>query len=46
MSFKYGIGQTRLCEDCRGGHNLRDKDNVLLKLAWVVDKEFDKMGVT
>jgi hypothetical protein len=46
MSFKFGIGRTRLCEDCVGGHNPRDKDGVLLKLTWVVDKELDRMGVT
>jgi len=46
MSFKFGIGRTRLCEDWCGGHNPRDKDDVLLKLAWVVNKELDRMGVT
>jgi len=45
MSFKFGIGRTRLCEDCLRGYNPRDKDGVLLKLAWVVDKELDRMGV-
>jgi hypothetical protein len=45
MPFKFGIGWTRLCEDCLGGCNPRDKDGVLLKLTWVVDKELDRTNV-
>jgi hypothetical protein len=45
MSFKFGISQTRLCEDCLGDRNPRDKDGVLLKLAWVADKELDRTCV-
>jgi hypothetical protein len=45
MSFKFGIGLTRLCEDYLGGRNPRDRDGVLLKPTWVVDKELDRMGV-
>jgi hypothetical protein len=45
MSFKFGIGLTRLCEDCLGGRNPRDRDGVLLKPAWATDKELDRMGV-
>jgi hypothetical protein len=45
MSFKFGIDRTRLSEDCFEGRNPRDKDGVFLKLARVVDKEFDKTGV-
>jgi hypothetical protein len=46
MSFKFGIVLTRLCEDCLGGHNLRDRDDVFLKPTWVIDKELDRMNVT
>jgi hypothetical protein len=46
MSFKFGIGLTGLCEDYLGGCNPRDKDYVLSKPAWVVDKELNRMGVT
>jgi len=45
MSFKFGIGLTRLCEDCPKGRDPRDKDDVLLKPTWTANKEFDKMGV-
>jgi hypothetical protein len=45
MSFTFGIGWTRLCEDCLGGCNPRNKDGVLLKLAWVANKELDRTGV-
>ncbi len=45
MSFKFGIGLTRLCEDCPKGRNPRDRDDVLLKPTWTIDKELDKMGV-
>jgi hypothetical protein len=45
MSFKFGISLIGLCEDWPGGHNPRVRDDVLLKPAWVADKELDRMGV-
>ncbi len=45
MSFKFGIGLIALCEDYPGSHNPKNRDDALLKLAWVVDKELDKIGV-
>jgi hypothetical protein len=45
MSFKFGISLTKLCEDCLGGHNPRNRDGVLLELAWGTNKKLDRMGV-
>jgi hypothetical protein len=45
MSFKFGIGLIGLCENYYGSHNPKNKDDALLKPAWVVDKEFNKIGV-
>ncbi len=45
LSFKFDIGLIRLCDNYPGSRNLRDKDGVLLKLTWVVDKQLDRMGV-
>jgi hypothetical protein len=45
MSFKFGIGLIGLCEDYCGSRNPKNRDDALLKLAWAVDKEFDKIGV-
>jgi hypothetical protein len=45
MSFKFDISLIGLCEDYLGNRNPRDRDGVLLKPTWVVDKELDRMGV-
>jgi hypothetical protein len=45
MSFKFGSGLIALCEDDLGGYNPRDRVSVLLKPAWSIDKELDRMGV-
>jgi hypothetical protein len=45
MSFKFGISLIGLHEEYPRGCNPKDKNNFLLKPAWAIDKEFDKMDV-
>jgi hypothetical protein len=33
-----------MCGDYLGSYNPRDREGVLLKPTWVVDKELDRMG--
>jgi hypothetical protein len=35
-----------MCEDYLRGRNPKDREGVLLKLTWAIDKELDRMGVT